>query len=172
LLLAISLCGLIFVAVAAFPFLASLYPSSVVGSRYLEVQIFEIPLGSYKVVEWNNLPIAIVRPSPEMLKHLKENTSRTWSSLPIGGDEKVFVIAIVSTYKKCGLQHEGKASNRFAEDVHWPGGFVDPCHFGEWDYAGRALKLYPKMEGHMRLDDLAVPRYELIRDGTVIRLLP
>jgi hypothetical protein len=52
----------------------------------------------------------------------------------------------------------------------WPGGYFDPCRFGEWDYAGRAIKQYADQDAaRLRMADLDVPDFEL-REQNVLRI--
>ena len=157
------------VAVVSFAFLlsANLAPTKEIPT--VEIDIDSIPLGTYQVLEWKNKPVAIFRPSSENLTDLSMLTSESLHKTPLPQEPKVFVYYLVSTKLSCSLVHAPKhASPKAIADnpLKWQGGFFDPCHYGEWDYAGRAVNVYDKYDD---LPDLYAPKF-LITHGKV-RLL-
>lgn len=154
--------AIVFAAIAAVPFAASLQPGGAADPGYLDVDVARIEPGSYTVVEWEGRPIAVVRVSPQMLADLQAGTVRTWSRVPVRDFEaSVFVYQLISTHLGCGLLHEPKGNARYPADADWRGGFYDPCHFGQWDYAGRAVRV---SEGNTQLPGLRVPKYSVPSD--------
>jgi ubiquinol-cytochrome c reductase iron-sulfur subunit len=149
--------------------IANLSPAEDKHQRSLDVSIADIAPGTYKVVHWFYQPIAVFRTSPEVLEKLRVETSLTASRRPIPTPgPAAFVYSLVSTNLGCSVKES--RDPRYPGDDKWPGGFYDPCHYGEWDYAGRTLDL-GNLPKEMLLPDLRVPNYEWVSDQT-IRLLP
>src|SRR5947207_3099914 len=48
------------------------------------------------------------------------------------------------------IVHASIGAPRNAPERLWQGGFYDPCHLGEWDYAGRAIRQYLDQDEAMR----------------------
>lgn len=112
----------------------------------------------------------IVRTTDAMLDDLRAQTPHTWSQRPIAGDRpSFFVFSRRSPGPGCAVVHAPKGAPRYAPERLWQGGFYDPCHFGEWDYAGRTIRQYPDQDEAMRRPDLEVPAFEL-EDRSTLRL--
>jgi Rieske Fe-S protein len=152
---------------AAVPFVAGMRapePGNETGP-YVELSVSNIAPGEFRVVEIGGRPVAVVRPDAAMLSGLHGSTARTWSGMePIPSTTGVFAFSLISTYGRCAVQHEPKGTSRYPAAVSWPGGFYDPCNVGEWDYAGRALKLGP---ASVQLKDLERASVELLAPDTL-----
>jgi len=61
-------------------------------------------------------------------------------------------------------------ADRYAPVRPWQGGYRNPCRFGEWDYAGRAIKQYADQDARLLwMADLDVPDFE-IREDHILRI--
>jgi ubiquinol-cytochrome c reductase iron-sulfur subunit len=137
---------------------------------YMDIPLADIPAGTPAFVTWNGAPYALVRTTAEMLDDLQAQTPHTWNLRPIPADRPAFfVYALTSPVRGCVVRHSPKGAYRYAPERLWQGGFYDPCHFAEWDYAGRAIKQYPDQDASMYVADLAVPAFEL-RDPNTLRI--
>ena len=138
--------------------------------QYMDVSFDDLPAGNTMIFDWNNARYALVRTTDEMLEDLKAQTRHTWSQRPIPADRPVvFVYSLSTSVPGCVAQHAPHPVPRYAPEREWQGGFYDPCHYAEWDYAGRAIKQYPDQPESMRVADLEVPRFEL-RGRNTLRL--
>lgn len=165
----VSIMGLTVVGAVIVVFARSLSPALDKEPPFLEISINEITPGSYRVVNWRGKPFVVVRTSEEMNQDLKLLTEKTWNHRPLLGSEQFFVFSKISTFRGCSLWHAPKRTHITGEE-QWLGGFYDPCHFGDWDYAGRSIKRSVNQPDSMKLPDLAIPKYEIV-SGSVIRLL-
>lgn len=148
--------------------------SSIVATNtpvaYVDVPIDEVAAGIPIFFTWNDAPFALVRTTPQMLDDLQAQTRNTWSRRPIPpGRPAFFVYSLRSPVRGCVARHAPKGAYRYAPERLWQGGFYDPCHFAEWDYAGRAIKQYPDQSASMRVADLDSPAFEL-RDADTLRV--
>ena len=129
---------------------------------FLDVRVSDMAPGALKTVDWNGRPFVIVRTTNGMLDDLRAQTAHTWSQRPIPADRPAFfVFSGLSPAPGCAVVHAPKGARRYAPERVWQGGFYDPCHFGEWDYAGRTIRQYPDQDEAMRRLDLEVPAFEL-----------
>lgn len=143
-------------------------PGSDKGVPYLDIPVGDIPAGVPRFFLWNDTPFALVRTNGEMLDDLQAQTAHTWSQRSIPADRPAFfVYSLVSPVLGCVARHAPKGAFRFAPERLWQGGFYDPCHFAEWDYAGRAIRQYPDQGESMRVADLDVPAFELRTPDTL-----
>lgn len=150
---------LVGIGVAAIPFVASMRPSASLFQPTAEVQLDKLAAGAFKKFEWLGRPVLIVRPTSEMVEELRRNTDNTWNRRSLVGTD-VFVFYSSSPVHGCSVQH-APPGPRYPGDDKWPGGFFDPCHYGAWDYAGRALRLD---DGSPQPEDLESPKFELSGD--------
>jgi len=125
---------------------------------FLDVRVDDMPPGSIKVLRTNDAPIIIVRTTPEMLADLNAQTAHTWSLRPI--EAPAFFVFSPSSAARCAVVHEPSGTARYTPGRVWPGGFYDPCRFGEWDYAGRAVKQFEDQSEAMRRPDLEPIAFE------------
>ena len=170
--LAVSLGASIVLALLAIfiVFAKSLSPAADKPAPYFELRLNDLRPGDLKFFEYNDKPYALIRTSEEVLNDLDATTQWTWSGRAVPRSA-FFVVTLISTHRGCGLVHAPKEAPRYAPEREWPGGFFDPCHFGDWDYAGRALKIAQDQDPTYKLRDLEVPRVQL-RGSSTIRVLP
>ena len=137
LLRATALIIVIGISIVIYVGMSSFYPSGAIESkRILKVNIESIPLDSYRLHEWNNMPVMIFHPgthSKEYLVSLNQVTNGVkynMDSFP-----KFFAYQPVSTYKGCWLSDSRK--NEYMNVGYQ--GWYDTCHIGFWDFSGRNL---------------------------------
>jgi len=139
------------------------------SSPSLEVRIDDMAPGAVKSFQWKGRPFMVVRTTSAMLDDLRAQTPYTWSERPIPDDGPAFfVFSATSPAPACPLVHAPQGAPRYAPERLWQGGLYDPCHFGEWDYAGRAIRQYLDQDEAMRRADLQVPAFEL--KGRTLRM--
>lgn len=140
-------------------------------AAYLDIDLAQVPPGSPKFYTFQGTPLALVRTTDAMLDDLRAQTVHTWSQRPIpDGHPSFFVHALVGPADGCELDHVPRGADRYAPSRPWQGGYRDPCRFGEWDYAGRAIRQYPDQDPQLlRMADLDVPDFEL-REQRILRI--
>ncbi|MGJ7506373.1 hypothetical protein [Variovorax sp. GT1P44] len=138
---------------------------------YLEIDLAEIAAGSPKFYTFQRTPLALVRTTDAMLDDLRAQTAHTWKQRPIAaGRPSFFVYSLVNPADGCEVEHSPSGADRYAPARLWQGGYHDPCRFGEWDYAGRAIKQYADQDPQLlQMPDLDVPDFE-IRDQHILRI--
>lgn len=138
---------------------------------YLDIDLAQVPPGSPKYYAFQGTPLALVRTTDAMLDDLRAHTAHTWSQRPIApGHPSFFVYSLRSPAGGCELEHVPKGTDRYAPVSPWQGGYRDPCRFGEWDYAGRAIRQYADQDPRLlQRADLDVPDFEL-RDQRFLRI--
>ena len=138
---------------------------------YLDIDLAQVPPGSPKYYTFQHTPLALVRTTDAMLDDLRAQTPHTWNRHPIAaGRPSFFVYSLRSPADGCEIEHVPKGTDRYAPVRPWQGGYRDPCRFGEWDYAGRAIQQYEDQDPQLlRRDDLDVPDFEL-RDQRFLRI--
>lgn len=154
----------------AIPLISSMYP--VEAKEKPVTRISMIKPGTFKVILLDNKPVAIFRPTESNIKDLIAVSPSAFNKTKVPLNPKVFIYYLESTYKGCGLTRAPIDANPKAiyasKSLKWPGGFFDMCHYGEWDYAGRAVQVYDQ---HAGLPDLKVPEYA-IREDSIYWKLP
>jgi len=140
-------------------------------AAYLDIDLAEIPTGSPKLYTFQRTPLALVRTTDAMLDDLEAQTAHTWNHRPIAaGRPSFFVYSLVSPADGCEVEHVPKGADRYAPVRPWQGGYHDPCRFGEWDYAGRAIKQYADQDARLlQMADLDVPDFE-VREHHILRI--
>lgn len=138
---------------------------------YLDIDLAEIPTGSPKFYTFQRTPLALVRTTDAMLDDLQAQTTHTWNQRPIPAERpSFFVYSLVSPADGCEIEHVPRGADRYAPMRPWQGGYRDPCRFGEWDYAGRAIKQYADQDPlRLQMADLDVPDFEL-REHRILRI--
>ena len=138
---------------------------------YLDIELSEVPKGTPKFYTFHGTPLALVRTTDEMLDDLQAHTVHTWNQRPIEANRPAFfVYSLVNPSDGCEVEHRPKGAERYAPERPWQGGYFDPCRFGEWDYAGRAIKQYDDQDAsRLHRADLDVPDFEL-RAGNTLRI--
>ena len=132
-------------------------------AAYLDIELADVPKGSPKFYSFRGTPLALVRTTDEMLDDLQEQTVHTWNQRPIAAERPAFfVYSLVNPDDGCEVDHVPKGADRYAPVRPWQGGYRDPCRFGEWDYAGRAIRQYADQDAsRLQMADLNVPEFEL-----------
>jgi hypothetical protein len=137
LLKATMLIIIIGMSVVAYVGMSSLYPSEAIESnRILKVNIKSIPLDSYRLFNWNGIPVMIFRPGTRSKEYLVSlNNVTNGADFTTETFPEFFAYKPVSTYKECWLSDS--ANNEYFNMIYQ--GWYDPCHMGFWDYSGRNL---------------------------------
>lgn len=140
-------------------------------AAYLDIDLWDVPAGSPKFYTFQRTPLALVRTTDEMLDDLEAQTVHTWSRRAIeAGRPSFFIHSLVGPADGCVLEEVPRGADRYAPGRPWQGGYRDPCRFGEWDYAGRAIRQYADQDPQLlRMPDLEVPDFEL-REHHILRI--
>jgi ubiquinol-cytochrome c reductase iron-sulfur subunit len=140
-------------------------------AAYLDIDLAKVPTGSPQFYTFQHTPLALVRTTDAMLDDLQAQTTHTWNQRPIAAERpSFFVYSLVSPADGCEVEHVPWGADRYAPVRPWQGGYRDPCRFGEWDYAGRAIKQYADQDPRLlRMADLDVPDFEL-REHRILRI--
>jgi ubiquinol-cytochrome c reductase iron-sulfur subunit len=161
---------------AAVPFVDSMMPSerAKAAGAPVEVDVSKLEPGQRMIVEWRGKPVWIVRRTPEMLEHIKEDDDRvadpksTRSTQPSYAKNEFrslkpeyLVLVGICTHLGCSPVDRLKAEPEpFA--ANWHGGFYCPCHGSLFDLAGRVYKNKPAP------DNLVVPPYKFVSNTTLL----
>jgi ubiquinol-cytochrome c reductase iron-sulfur subunit len=137
----------------------------------LEVGVGDLQPGDVKSFRWQGRPYLVVRTTDAMLEDLYAQTPHTWSGREVTGAPAFFVVSGSGAEPGCLLAHEPAGAPRYAPGRVWQGGFYDPCRFGEWDYAGRAIRQYADQDEAMRRSDLVPPPFQ-VKDRSSLRVGP
>lgn len=137
---------------------------------HIDIPVGDMKPGTLKIVRWKGRPFIIVRTSDAMLADLRAQTPHTWSARSIADTPiAYFAFSGMSSARGCPVRHAPSGAPRYAPERLWQGGFYDACRFGEWDYAGRAIKQYDDQDEAMRRPDLDEAVVE-IRAKATLRL--
>lgn len=147
--------GGIAVGATAVPFVSSLRPSAraEIAAEDVQVDISDLRPGELRIVAWRGLPVWILRRTPEMLQdiqalenRLRDPTSETQSQQPEYARNwhrsikpEVFVAVGICTHLGCSPRFKPEHAIPEVGDW-WRGGFLCPCHFSEYDLAGRVFQ--------------------------------
>ena len=151
---------------AAYPFLASLWPSErarALGSP-VELDAARIAPGALSTIEWRGKPVWILHRTPDMLASLQSDhgllsdpDSSVASQQPQYARNATrsvrpeFLVAVgLCTHLGCVPNFEPRPGS---VQAGWPGGFYCPCHGSKFDLAGRVFR------GSPAPTNLVVPRY-------------
>jgi ubiquinol-cytochrome c reductase iron-sulfur subunit len=137
----------------------------------LEVGVADLQPGDVKAFRGQGRPYLVVRTTDAMLEDLYAQTPHTWSGREVTGAPALFVLSAAGAETGCVLLHEPAGAPRYAPGRVWQGGFYDPCRFGEWDYAGRAIRQYDDQDEAMRRPDLARPPFR-VKDRSSLAVGP
>lgn len=162
----IVIAGFLVLGVAvAIPFVQGFWSQPVVEARNRVVRLDTVAPDAFVEVEWAGRPVVIFRPGVETARALvAANDLTAGPQLAPGMLPPAFVYYRVSTYRGCEL-----AQRRQGElGQGWPGGWIDPCHVGAWDYAGRRIK---GVNGTAELPNLTAPGHRFSADGLAVELL-
>lgn len=167
---ATTVTGIVGVAFAATPFLASWQPSArakALGAP-IEIDISKLEPGAMLKVEWRGMPVWVVRRSPEMLASLQTDTSLLLDPMSQASEQptyaknidrsrspEYFVVLGVCTHLGCSPLPKFTVGD-VTVSSDWPGGFYCPCHGSKFDLAGRVFKGVPAPS------NLRVPPYAFV----------
>jgi len=176
---ATTVTGVVGVAFAAVPFLASWKPSArakALGAP-VEIDISKLEPGAMLKIEWRGQPVMIVRRTPEMIERLRAGEGR----LADPGSEQsrqpeyaknaaraikpeYLVILGVCTHLGCLPQNrfDAGASADGLLTADWPGGFFCPCHGSKFDLSGRVYRGVPAPT------NLEIPPYTFADSGHIV----
>ena len=162
-------------AMAAYPFLASLAPSerAKVGGARVGVDVAQLPVGSLVTIEWRGKPVWVLHRSPEMLASLDADRplladpdSEVTSQQPNYARNRPrsikpeYLVAVgICTHLGCVPLF---FPERGSVQVDWPGGFYCPCHGSKFDLAGRVFKGVPAPT------NLVIPPYKYLGDTGIV----
>ena len=173
---ATTLTGVVGVAFAAAPFLASWKPSArakALGAP-VEIDISKLEPGAMLKIEWRGKPVWGVRRTPAMIARLDAIDSQLAD--PASNQSKqpdyaknaaravnpeYFVVLGVCTHLGCAPMSRFDPGDADL-GADWPGGFYCPCHGSKFDLAGRVYKNVPAPL------NLVVPPYRFVTDDLVV----
>lgn len=130
----------------------------------LEVDLRDIAPGEWREIRWDGRRVAILHRDASMLASLDTSADSVydpqsrWDRLPCGlpaGPQRSWtdqwlVVYAESTDLGCPLEHQ---------PTPMPGGFVDQCRGGRYDYAGRVYRQQAAMR------NLQIPVHSITPDG-------
>ncbi len=173
--LATAVTGVVGIAAASVPFLASLQPSA--RAQALGAPV-EVPLGSLDPGEmvrvmWRGKLVYVLRRDPTMLERLnaarellKDPDSLVVEQQPAyaANDHRsvkpeYLVIEGACTHLGCAPLPQFAAGSLEAD---WQGGFFCPCHGSKFDLSGRVY------DGVPAPTNLRVPPYRFVRDDLIM----
>jgi Rieske Fe-S protein len=134
------------------------------------ISIKDIALGTYIEVEWRNRPVIIFRPDAAIELELKELNKFVNSPTFPFKEARFFIYERISTNRGCGAVYKTAKEANNMEDVKWFGGWIDPCHYGAWDKAGRSYMRQPSHDAAAQLPNLSIPKWRYLSKD-VIELL-
>lgn len=176
---ATTLTGVVGVAFAAAPFLASWKPSArakALGAP-VEIDISKLEPGAMLKIVWRGRPVYVVKRTPGMMESLvntddKLADPRSERSLQPeyaknnqrARNPEYFVVLGVCTHLGCAPQNRFSpgASDDGVLKADWPGGFFCPCHGSKFDLSGRVFKGVPAPT------NLEVPPYAFVDDQHIL----
>lgn len=164
LFLAFAFIGLI---VVTYIFIASGTPTSTQLSNQGIISLKEIAPGAYIEVEWRNRPVIIFLSNSQTGNELATLNGYVHGPSFDSKQSRVFVYERVSTYRGCGLVYRSQKEGSNVEGALWFGGWIDPCHFGSWDNAGRSYIRKPASDPSTQLPNLAIPKWRFITDREI-----
>ena len=174
--------GVVGVAFAAVPFLASWNPSARAKALGAPVQVdaSKLEAGQMLKVVWRGQPVFVVRRTKSIVEHLGDldamlaDPSSDDSLQPdyIKGaararNPEYWVGLAVCTHLGCsplGAFDPNQAYQLAGTDLgqNWPGGFYCPCHGSKYDMSGRVFKSMPAPK------NLTVPPYAFDGDAIIL----
>lgn len=156
------------------PFVASWMPSAKAQADGAPVQVdlSKIEPGQQVTVSWRGKPVWIIRRTPEMLKHLGDDSTRLRDPDSLVEQQPVYaqnkyrsikpeylVLVGICTHLGCSPKYK-PYEKELGPD--WPGGFYCPCHGSTFDLAGRVFKSVPAPI------NLEVPPYRYISEHVIV----
>lgn len=147
--------GVVGVAAAGVPFVASMLPSASVeaASGPVRIKIGEMKPGDQLTVVWRGRPVWVVRRTEGMLETLptldnllRDPDSKIDQQPPYAENDyrsrkpEFLVVVGICTHLGCTPTYRPEPK---AIDATWPGGFFCTCHGSKFDMAGRVFKGVP-----------------------------
>ncbi len=166
--------GVVGVAAAGVPFVASMLPSdaAVAAGAPVKVNIGGMKAGDQLTVLWRGLPVWVVRRTDAMLDELKnisnelrdpdsqiEQQPMYAQNLYRSIKPEFLILVGVCTHLGCTPTYRPEPH---AIDKSWPGGFFCTCHGSKFDMAGRVFKGVPAPI------NLEVPPYVFLNDEEIL----
>ena len=173
---ATTITGVVGVAFAAAPFLASWKPSArakALGAP-VEIDISKLEPGAMLKIEWRGKPVWVVRRTPAMIARLDAIDSQLAD--PASNQSKqpdyaknaaravnpeYFVVLGVCTHLGCAPMSRFDPGDADL-GADWPGGFYCPCHGSKFDLSGRVFRGVPAPT------NLEVPPYTYADSGHIV----
>lgn len=168
--------GVVGVAVAAVPFVASMLPSerARAAGAPIEADISKLAPGELMTMEWRGKPVWILRRTDAMLQLLGKDTQRLSDPKSVVLQQPTYCKNATRSIKPEYLVSIGLCTHlgcipTFRPEVspadlgaRWPGGFYCPCHGSKFDLAGRVYKGTPAPT------NLVIPRHSYLNDSQLI----
>ena len=170
--------GVVGIAAAAVPFVASFKPSARAQALGVpvEIDISKLEPGAMTRIEWRGRAIFVVHRTEEMLGSLDRDLAllRDPDSKDDGSKQPEYAKNPHRSIKPAFLVLEGVCTHlgcaplaRFEvgpDDLgaDWPGGFFCPCHGSKFDLAGRVFSGVPAPY------NLPVPPHRYVNDNTIV----
>lgn len=152
----------------------------------IEVDVGDLKIGEYKLIEWWDRPVIILRRDPARVAALSHIDDRLYDPLSIEHPDPAYIRPVqrslraeyfvafnISTYCNCGLMYTDTHP-----DIQVPGGvFFDPCHTGVYDSAGRlflkGMRTPARACNNERMTNMRIPPHHFkSRDVWVIGRAP
>jgi ubiquinol-cytochrome c reductase iron-sulfur subunit len=168
--------GVVGVAFAAVPFIASWSPSerARAAGAPIDVDLTKIEPGQMVVFIYRKKPMYVVRRTPEMIEHLKGHEGRLKDPESRDSEQpnetrnsaravKPEILVLDGTCTHLGCLPKTRFETAIPElGADWPGGFFCPCHGSRFDLSGRVF------EGSPAGANLRVPSYSFRDDNTLV----
>lgn len=173
-----ALVGGIGIGAFAIPLLSSLSPSARAKAQGadVEVDISKLAPGQLLIAKWRRMPVWILHRTPEMLRdmalnagRLKDPESERETQQPDYARNphrsirpEILVVIGICTHLGCSPNFKPEHGIEEVGDW-WKGGFFCPCHYSEYDLAGRVFK------GRSPAPlNLPVPPHKYLSDTTIL----
>ncbi len=168
--------GVVGVAFAAVPFIASWSPSerARAAGAPVEVDLSKLEPGQMVVVTYRKKPMYVVHRTPEMIEHLAGHDGRLKDPKSEKSEQPEYTRNTQRAVKPEFLVLDGTCTHlgclpkqRFETAIpelgaDWPGGFFCPCHGSRFDLSGRVF------EGSPASVNLRIPEYSFRDDKTLV----
>lgn len=162
--------------VAAWPFVASLWPSAraqALGAPTI-ADISKIEPGQKVTYVWRGKPVWVIKRTPEMVATLKTvagalrdpDSEEPQQPDYIKGETRSLkpeVLVMIGSCTHLGCSPTFRPDHPAPEiDAHWQGGFFCPCHGSKFDLSGRVYKGVPAPF------NLKVPPHRYVDANTIV----
>ncbi len=168
--------GVVGVAFAAVPFVASWSPSerARAAGAPVEVDLSKLEPGQMVVVTYRKKPMYVVHRTPEMVEHVAGHDGKLKDPESKESDQPEYtrnaaraakpeILVLDGTCTHLGCLPKSRFETAIPElGADWPGGFFCPCHGSRFDLSGRVF------EGSPASKNLAIPEYSFRDDKTLV----